>query len=99
MKMIEFLTFFDGKVIIGGKAYNFGEKSIGFKRHYAARTAGNQISRVIYIPYTQEVSNGSLAIIDGKTFIIDMIQPTKSTKPHSTVLTLIDYGVSSNGRK
>lgn len=99
MTDLDFITFFDGKVTIEGKTYNFGERNIGYKRHYAARTAGSQISRVIHIPYTRDIQNESLATIGDKTYIIDFAQPTKATNPHCTILTLVDYGVNSNDRR
>ena len=99
MKEIEFVTFFSGEVEIEGKRYNFGEQSIGYRRHYAARSANSKISRVIHIPYTRDISAQSLAVIGDESFIIDLVQPTTATHPHCTVLTLIDYGVSSDDRR
>lgn len=99
MNKAEFVTFTSGKVKIENKKYNFGEESIGYRRHYAARSANSKISRVIHIPYTRDISAQSLAVIGDKSYIIDLVQPTTATNPHCTVLTLVDYGVSRNDRR
>ena len=96
MKQIDFVTFFSGEVKIQGKTYNFGEQSVGYQRHYAARSASSKISRVIHIPYTRDISVQSLAVIGDESFIIDLVQPTTATHPPCTVLTLVDYGVSTH---
>lgn len=98
MKQIDFVTFFSGEVKIQGKTYNFGEQSVGYQRHYAARSANSKISRVIHVPYTRDISPQSLAEINDKSYIIDIVQPTQKTMPPCTVLTLVDYGVSTHDR-
>lgn len=99
MPKTEFITFNSGEVEIERERYRFGEKSVGYRRHYAARSANSQISRVIHIPYTRDISVQSLAAINGKSYIIDLVQPTETTYPPCTVLTLVDYGVSSDDRR
>ncbi len=99
MKQLDFVTFFSGEVEIEGKIYNFGEQSVGYQRHYAARSANSKISRVVHIPYTRDISPQSLATIGETSYIIDLVQPTTATHPPCTVLTLVDYGVSSDDRR
>lgn len=96
MAKIKFINFFDGKVAVDGIEYNFGEESIGYRRHYAASVAGVQISRIIHVPYTREIRINSIARIDGFDYIIESVQPTRATNPPCTVLTLIEYGVNIN---
>lgn len=96
---VEFITFNSGEVEIESKRCRFGEKNVGYRRHYAARSANSQISRVIHIPYTRDISPQSLATINGKSYIIDLVQPTEATCPPCTVLTLVDYGVSTHDRR
>ena len=99
MPTVKILTFFDGEVTIEGVTYNFGEDNIGYKRHYAAKTAGEAVSKVIHIPYTRDIRMNSLAVIGEESYIIDLVQPKRDSVPPATFLTLIDYGVSSNDRR
>lgn len=98
MKPLDFITFNSGEVEIEGETHRFGEQSVGYRRHYAARSANSQISRVIHIPYNRDISVQSLAKIGDTSYIIDLAQPTTSTKPPCTVLTLVEYGVSAYDR-
>jgi len=98
MQNVEILTFFDGEILIEGISYNFGEDNIGYKRHYAAKTAGEAISKVVHVPYTRDIKINSLAVIGDNSYIIDRVQPKRETTPPATFLTLIDYGVSNDGR-
>ncbi len=93
MQKLDFLTFKDGIVSIGDKEYRFGNRVTGYKRHYAARTAGVSISKQIHIPYTENVEMKALATIGERKYIVDQVQLLKDTKPSCTVLTLIDYKV------
>ena len=90
----EFLTFFDGTIEIGGVAHAFGERTAGFRRHYAARAAGQVITRMVHIPFTRDVHINELATIGDDVYIIENVQPVRDSMPPCTVLTLIDYEVS-----
>ena len=52
----EFLTFNDGIIEIireGSRErirLHYGNRVVGIKRHYAARTAGTEISKLIHVP-------------------------------------------------
>ena len=90
----EFLTFFDGTIEIGGVAHAFGERTAGFRRHYAAKAAGQVISRMVHIPFTQQIHVNELAKIGDDIYIIEHVQPVRDSLPPCTVLTLTDYEVS-----
>lgn len=93
-KADSFLTFFDGEISINEKIYRYGERNISYKRHYAAKTAGVSISKVIHIPLTKDVEINALCSINGTQYIIESYQHVTDSKPPVTVITLSDYGVS-----
>lgn len=89
----KFLTFFDGTVLINGVNHQFGERTMGYKRHYAARTAGVHIARLIHIPYTTDISVNSRCKIGDNDYIIENVQIVRDSYPPCTVLSLSEYGV------
>lgn len=90
---VEFLTFNDGKALINGKTMRFGNRTIGINRHYAARTASVRIDKLIHIPYTENITADTKVYIKNDVFRVEQAQPTKSTHPPCTILTLRKYGV------
>lgn len=94
---VEFLTFNDGKAIINGRTFRFGNRTIGINRYYAARSASVKIDRLIHIPYTTGINADEKVQIGNEIFRVEQAQPTKSTYPHCTVLTLRRYGVRKDG--
>lgn len=93
IKKIDFVTFNDGKAQINDKPVRFGNRTIGMNRHYAARTASVRIDKLIHIPYTESIVADTKVKIKNETFRVEQAQPTKSTHPHCTILTLRRYGV------
>lgn len=94
----EFLTFTSGSCDVYSIAGNkidqklmtlaFGERTVGFKRHYAARAAGSQIERLIQVPIQREISAVNRVVIDGAEYKIEQAQHLADTNPPATVLTL-----------
>jgi len=91
---VQFETFFDGIVVIGGKSYNYGLGGLSYKRHYAAKSAGVAIVRVIKVPEVRYFHPNSLCTIDGEKYVIEMVQPVRDGTPPHTVLTLTEYEVN-----
>ena len=95
---IEFLTFSDGYCDIYSVKGNkleakrmtlcFGDRVIGFKRHFAARAASSEITRLIQVPLQQYITAVDRAVIAGAEYKIEQIQELKDTNPPVTVLTL-----------
>jgi len=98
----EFLTFGDGQCdiyevkgnqLVGKKmTLNFGERTVGMKRLYAARTASSEVNRLIQIPQMRSVTTKDAAIIDKIKYKIDAAQHLNDTNPPITVLTLLWIG-------
>ena len=99
----EFLTFDDGKCAIYEVKSNkladqpvetldFGERTIGVRRFYAARTASSEISRLVHVPQRRYITAKHNAVIDGTRYKIDAAQHLNSTNPPVTVLTLLVMG-------
>ena len=94
----EFLTFADGYCDIFTVKGNlldkklmtlcFGDRVIGFKRHYAARAAGTEINRVVQIPLQRTIEPVNRAVIAGTEYKIEQVQHLDDTNPPVTVLTL-----------
>lgn len=94
----EFLTFNDGIVEIVKDEKNlklhFGNRTIGIKRHYAARTAGTEISKLIHTPRAPGgISAQDDAFISGQKYKIEQVQALDDTNPPCFVLTLKKYGI------
>ena len=100
----EFLTFNDGKcdiyTVSGNKltakieTLDYGKRTVGFNRYYAARAASVKITMLIQIPQrlyiTPEQHN---AVISGNRYKIEQVQELNDTNPRATVLTLNMIGV------
>lgn len=94
----EFLTFTSGTcdvyAVSGNKladklmTLSFEDRTVGFKRHYAARAAGSQIERLIQTPLRREISAVNRVVIDGTEYKIEQAQHLADTNPPATVLTL-----------
>jgi hypothetical protein len=94
----EFLTFTSGTCNVYSVAGNkidqklmtlaFGDRTVGFKRHYAARAAGTQIERLIQVPLQREISAVNRVVIDGAEYKIEQAQHLADTNPPTTILTL-----------
>lgn len=95
-KKIEFITFNDGYLEILGQRYRFGERTVSMRRHYEAKTAGTRIDRLVHIPYTTSLHSDEKVNINGETFKIEQCQPTRTTCPKCTILTLRKYGVKKD---
>lgn len=96
----EFLTFNDGIIEIireGSRErlrLHYGNRVVGIKRHYAARNAGTEISKLIHVPHVPGgISPQDDAIIDGKKYKIEQVQEIDDTNPRCYVLTLKKYGI------
>ncbi|MBP9989604.1 MAG: hypothetical protein KBT46_08935 [Ruminococcus sp.] len=95
-KKAEFLTFNDGVCKIKGKNYRFGNRTIGFNRHYAAKAAGTQVNKMIHILYTDEDLANEKVYIKDTIYMVEQAQPTKLTCPPCTVLSLRRYSINRN---
>lgn len=99
-KKVEFLTFNDGICDINGTKYRYGNRTISMNRHYAAKSAGTKINKLIHILYTDAELADEKVIIGDTTYRVEQAQPTKATCPPCTILSLRKYGVNkdaSNG--
>ena len=94
----EFLTFTSGSCDVYSVAGNkldrklltlaFGDRTVGFKRHYAARAAGTQVERLIQIPLRREISAVDRVVIDGTEYKIEQAQHLADSNPPATLLSL-----------
>lgn len=100
----EFQTFNSGLCdiyeVVGNKlaeqpknVMRFGERVIGYKRYYAARTATTEINRLIHIPLCENVDAHDNVVIDKVRYKVEQIQHLRDTNPSVTVLTLRKVGV------
>lgn len=99
----EFLTFNSGVCEIyevkGNQLVNkleslpFGDRVIGYKRAYVAKTASNEISRLVHVPLRESIVPNQNAIIKGIRYRVDLAQPLYDTNPPVSVLTLFRLGV------
>ncbi|QEY33872.1 hypothetical protein FL966_01775 [Caproiciproducens galactitolivorans] len=99
----EFLTFNDGFCEIYSVKGNkldeklirlcFGNRVVGFKRHWAARAASTEINRLIQIPLREDVTTENNVVIAGTRYRIEQSQNLNDTNPPVTVLTLRKVGV------
>jgi hypothetical protein len=98
----EFLTFNDGLCDVYSVKANkrdaklltlcFGKRTVGFKRHYAARAANTEINRLIQIPLHEDVTSENRVVIGTAEYKIEQAQNLYDTNPPTTVLTLRKIG-------
>lgn len=99
---MEFLTFNDGYCFIYSVKGNqladrkaelrYGNRTLGMRRHYAARTAGVEINRLIQVPQNLEINTHDNAVIDGNRYSIEQAQYISDSNPPVTLLTLRKIG-------
>lgn len=93
---LEFVPFSDGYCVISRNdeikqaRLGFSNGIMGFKRHFAARTAQTQIDRVIRIPMVDNITQYDDVVIpfEKRKYTIELIQPQYDTCPPSITLTL-----------
>lgn len=103
---LEFQPFKDGICNIyttdeyGDKSYKyegicFDNKTIGYRRVYAAKAAQSNISRVISIPMLNNLDNFDKVEILGEDcyYSVEIIQEVWSSNPPSILLTLNKVGI------
>ena len=98
----EFLTFNRGSCDIysvkGNKldtkllTLDYGNRVVGFKRHWAARAASTEITRLVQIPLREDVTTENRAVIGKAEYKIEQSQNLYDTNPPVTVLTLRRIG-------
>jgi SPP1 family predicted phage head-tail adaptor len=99
----EFLSFNGGTceihAVAGNKlgdklmTLNFGDRTVGMKRFYAARAASVEITRLIQVPQRMDITAAQNVVIQGDRYKIEQIQQLTDTNPRATVLTLHKIGV------
>lgn len=100
----EFLVFNDGYCDIYSLKGNkldaklmhvcFGNRVVGYKRHFAARAASTEINRLIHVPLQTSVTAENRVVIDTTEYKIEQVQNLFDTNPPATVLTLRKFGVT-----
>lgn len=93
---IEFVTFNDGTCEINGKKHRYGNRTISMNRHYAAKSAGTKINKLIHILYTDTELADEKVIIGDTIYRVEQAQPTKATCPPCTILSLRKYAVNKD---
>ncbi len=66
----------------------YGDRVIGYKRHFAARAASTEINRLIQVPLQLSITADNRAVINGAEYRIEQVQQLKDANPPVTVLTL-----------
>lgn len=101
---IEFLTFNDGILnlfktddddeIIKNTLteHRFGNRVVGVKRYFAARTNDIELSKVIHIHKNLSITPAMAAVIGDTRYNIIQIQQLSETNPPVTVLSLEQRG-------
>ena len=101
----KFLTFTDGQIELyetdedgeiieeSRKAHRFGERTIGVKRYFAARTNDIELNKVIHIHMDRNVVTDMAAVIDGTKYKIIQVQHISDSRPKCTVLSLSQRGL------
>jgi SPP1 family predicted phage head-tail adaptor len=104
-KKPDFLEFNDGRldlyetdendelIVDSLRAYRFGNRTVGVKRYYAARTNDIELDMLIHIHFNADVTADMAAVIDGTRYKIVQVQHLKNTKPRCTVLSLAQRGL------
>jgi hypothetical protein len=98
----EFLTFNDGYCDIfevkgnqlGEKKMTlcYGDRTVGMKRYFAARTATVEINRLIHVPRQLSITAKDNVMIGTARYKIEQVQHLNDTNPPATVLTLRQIG-------
>ena len=84
-----FLHFNDGVCVIDDREYFYQNQTIGFNRNYAARAAGVNIDRMIYIDYSAALNPHIKRVeIDGKIYAVEQFQVVDYVRPKAFLLTL-----------
>lgn len=101
---IEFLTFNDGIVTIFETdeddeimmntltEHRFGNRVIGIKRYFAARTNDIELNKVIHIHKNLSITPAMAAVIGNTRYNIVQVQQLSETNPPVTVLSLEQQG-------
>lgn len=101
---IEFLTFNDGVLnlyetddedeIVKNtlKTHRFGNRIIGVKRYFAARTNDVELSKVIHVHKDLTITPQKAAVIGETRYNIVQVQQLSETNPSVTVLSLEQRG-------
>ena len=99
----EFLTFTDGMCDIHAVKGNqlaekemtlcFGDRTVGMKRFYAARTVTVEINRLIQVPRQLSITATDNVVISSARYKIEQLQHLNDTSPPVTLLTLHQIGV------
>ncbi len=97
----QFKEFNDGKVKIymedengmlrqsGIPEMRFGDENVGYRRHYAAKAADMEITRLIHVPIiVSEIPVNSYAVISDEQYSIEKTDTYKEEKPPIHKLTL-----------
>lgn len=104
-KKNEFLSFSDGRLDLyetdenddiiaeSKKKFRFGDRTIGVKRYFAARTNDIELTKVIHINRYKSATSDMAAIIDGTRYKIIQVQHINDTRPKCTVLSLAQRGL------
>lgn len=96
---IEFESFSDGICSIytendsGDKEYKhknlgYNKRVLGFNRFFTAQANKMNVSKIIRIPYLNNIDTFDSIEIDNVNYDIKLIQELKDTNPHSMDLTL-----------
>ena len=70
----------------------FGDRTIGYKRHFAASAASTEIDRLIHVPKQLSITTTDRVVICGEEYKIEQIQQLNDTNPPVSVLTLKKTG-------
>ena len=92
-----FISFSDGVCTIKDIDENvkyeklgFSNNTMGFKRFYAAKAVQVDVSKVISIPFINNIDNYDKVMILDNEYDIELIQEKLDTNPRSIMLTLKD---------
>lgn len=76
----------------------FSESGVGYKKYYAAQTAGVKLERVVQVPFRGYLlGRGLNVVIGGTRYKIHQTQWLKGTNPQACALSLEALGVIQNG--
>lgn len=100
----EFLTFSDGFADIYTVASNkpvsparlhlaFGNRTVGMKRYWEARSDTAEITRLVQVPLQEDITTHDQVVIAGMRYKILQAQQLYNTNPRVTVLALQNVGV------
>lgn len=60
--------------LVPGKAYFYGERTVGYGRQYAAKGVNEQVDMLVRIWQDRSIRIGMYALIDGDQYRIDNVQ-------------------------